>query len=57
MNLRQKVGWMGGWVSGVDTPLDCYEYQSTYGAKNLIALQRFHLNESNALEPYDNLQY
>ena len=27
----QNVDWTG-WVSGY--PLDCYDYQSTYGAKN-----------------------
>ena len=38
----QNVGvdWMDGWMDGY--PLDCYNYQSTCGAKNLsIGLKDF----------------
>ena len=34
----QNVEWMDGWVM-VGYPLDCYDYQSTFGANKEVILK------------------
>ena len=49
----QNVEWMDGWVM-VGYPLDCYDYQSTCGAKNESVCVFDQLGTSGFCIPFSN---